>query len=169
MKFKYIKQHYEIMMAAFAFAIVIFIYVRTDFNNNLFLGALGIIATFYFGVLKYKIENDRVFQELFTSFNDRYNSDFTKLINSLRGHPDKILEVHNEKSDESLIIEYFNLCAEEYLWYSKNRIPKSIWGAWKAGIKENLEIKQVREVYDKETKTERGRKSYYGLVEELGG
>ena len=165
MKFKYIKQHYEIMVAAFAFAIVIVIYVYKDFNNNLFFGSLGVIATFYFGVLKYKIENDRVFQELFTSFNDRYNSDFTKLINSLRGNPKKTID----KDGENLIIEYFNLCAEEYLWYSKNRIPKSIWGAWKAGIKENLEIKQVREVYDKETKTERGRKSYYGLVEELGG
>ena len=168
MKFKHIRQHYEIIVTAIAFAVVIFIYWLNDYNNNLFFGALGVIATFYFGVLKYKIENDRVFQELFTSFNERYSNDFTKLINSLRGHPEKKLDENGEKNDENLIIEYFNLCAEEYLWYSKNRIPKSIWGAWKAGIIENLEIEQVLEIYRKETKTERGKKSYYGLVEELG-
>ena len=148
-----IKQNYEIVVTAIAFAIVIIVYLCGNFDNSLFLGALGIIATFYFGVLKYKIENDKMFQELFISFNNRYETKFNDLINTLRGNPENALDEDGKKDNENLIIDYFNLCAEEYLWYSKNRVPKSVWDAWIAGIKENLEVDQVRKVYEKETKT----------------
>ena len=164
----FIKQNFGNIFTAFLFAAVIAITLCFNLDYKLFLGILGIIATFYFGMLKHKIENDRVFQELFTTFNKRYDMAFNDLINSLRDDPEKQLEINKEKTDKNLIIDYFNLCAEEYLWYSKNRIPKCVWEAWKAGILENLEVKQVREVFKNETKTDRGKKSYYGLIEELG-
>jgi hypothetical protein len=53
------------------------------------------------------------------------------------------------------------------LWYKKNRIPNDVWNAWKSGIQENLKIKQISEVYQAETLTERKKKSYYGLVKQL--
>ena len=126
LKFKHFKQHYEIIVAALAFAIVVFFYFYCRLDNSFFLGSLGVIATFYFGVLKYKIENDRVFQQLFTSLNSRYNNEFNNLINSLRGHSEKTLVVNEEKNDENLIIDYFNLCAEEFMWVNKKYIDKDI-------------------------------------------
>jgi hypothetical protein len=47
--------------------------------------------------------------------------------------------IFNEKivftpNQRNLVIDYFNLCAEEFLWYKKNRIPNDVWSAWKSGI-----------------------------------
>jgi hypothetical protein len=53
------------------------------------------------------------------------------------------------------------------LWYKKNRIPNDVWSACKSGIQENLKIKQISDVYQLETLTERGKESYYGLVKQL--
>mgnify|MGYP003634328778 FL=1 len=32
--------------------------------------------------------------------------------------------------NEKLIVDYFNSCNEEYLWKTKDRIPKEIWQSW---------------------------------------
>ncbi len=158
---KFIKQNWGFIITAISFVIVIYLLWCKQVENTLAIGILGTIATFYFGVLKYKMENDKIFNELFTSFTTRYDDKLNDLFNELRLDLVKKIEL----DDKKLIIDYFNLCAEEYMWYSRNRIPKSVWIAWKAGIIENLEIVQVKEVYLKETKN--GGKSFYGLVEEL--
>jgi hypothetical protein len=158
-----LKQNWGFLLSAFAFAIVIYLLWGKQVEGTLALGIIGTIVSLYFGVLKYKMENDRMFNELFTTFNQRYNGKLNDLINELRLVPGKKLS----NDEEKLIIDYFNLCAEEYLWYSRNRIPEKVWQAWKAGILENLKIIQVNEVYLKETETENARKSYYGLAEEL--
>jgi len=53
----------------------------------------------------------------------------------------------NNVSDESIIstsedrqkvINYLILCAEEYMWVKKGRIPTDIWANWKVGIKHHL-------------------------------
>lgn len=161
---KFIRKNWVFLSTAILFVLVITAYAYNHIKIEVFIGLLGVIASLYFGILKYKMENDKMFQELFTSFNERYNDDFNNLMNSLKKKPNKVLK---KTGDKNLIIDYFNLCAEEFLWYRKNRIPKEVWDAWKAGIIENLEIKQVLEVYISETKSKRGKKSYYGLVEEL--
>lgn len=145
------------------FLIVAILYGTKVINETLLLGLLGSIATIYFGVLKLKIENDILFKDLFEKFNERYNDDLNDLINKLKSNPLKELT----EDDRNIIIDYFNLCAEEFLWHKKKRIPNDVWKAWKAGILENLEVKQVKEVYNFETSTERGKVSYYGLVDEL--
>jgi hypothetical protein len=53
------------------------------------------------------------------------------------------------------------------LWYKKKRLPNDVWKAWKAGIIENLKINQIKDLFDSETKSDTGKDSYYGLVEEL--
>jgi hypothetical protein len=160
---RFLKQNWGFLITAISFTIVIYLLWCKQVDNTLAFGILGTIATFYFGVLKYKMENDKIFNELFTSFNQRYDGTLNDLINELRLIPGKELD----NDEEKLIIDYFNLCAEEYLWYSRNRIPSTVWQAWNAGILENLSISQVKQVYLKETKTEYARKSYYGLAEEL--
>lgn len=160
---KLFKQNWGFLLTAISFAIVIYLLWGKQVESTLALGILGTIVSLYFGVLKYKMENDRMFNELFTNFTKRYDEELNDLINQIKNTPEKVLTPDEEK----LIIDYINLCAEEYLWYSKNRIPEKVWKAWKAGIVENLKIEQVRQVYLDETGTENARKSYYGLAEEL--
>lgn len=160
---KIFKKNLESVFSGILFLIAIILYWLKIINVNLFLGLLGSIATIYFGVLKLKIEGDVLFKELFETFNDRYNADLNDLFNTLKNDVQRRLS----KDEINLVIDYFNLCAEEFLWNKKKRIPDDVWKAWKAGILENLEIKQVKEVYDIETATERGKISYYGLFNEL--
>lgn len=159
-----IKRNIVHIIASIIFLIVIGLSYYSMIDNKLLLGILVSIASIYFGLLKYKIENDKIFKELFTDFNNKYDSKFNDLINELKNDDRREL---NQK-EINLIIDYFNLCAEEFLWRQKGRIPKIVWTAWLSGILENMKIKQVRKVLKNEIASENGRKSYYGLIEEIG-
>lgn len=159
----FIKRHSELIIASSCFLLIIFLYLFCGINDKLFLGLLGTVATLYFGSIKYRIENDKLFKELFQEFNSRYDIRFNDLINELKYDSNR--EINND--ERNLIIDYLNLCSEEYLWRSKNRIPRNVWISWKAGIIENLKINQVKNVYENEILSENGKKSFYGLIDEL--
>jgi len=161
---KKIKENYVFIIVSISLISVIIVAILQLITKELFIGIIGSIATLYFGYLKYKIENDKVFIELFKTFNERYNSKINDLINELRRKERDILTT----DEEVLIIDYFNLCSEEYMWKTKNRIPERVWEAWKAGMLENLEIPLIKELFENEVKSKNGRLSYYGLAEELG-
>ncbi len=159
----WINRNIELILASLAFIAIFTFHVLYTLDVKIFLGLLGTTATLYFGSIKNRIENDKLFKELFTDFNSKYDNKINDLLNGLKTNVK-----HDLKPDEiNLIIDYLNLSSEEYLWRKKNRIPKIVWNAWKAGIKENLKIKQVQEIYENEISSKNGRKSFYGLVEEL--
>ena len=142
-------------------------------DSRWFTGAIGAVVAIYFGLLKEKSDDDKLFKELFADFNERYDSDFNDLINTLKKDEGYTLPDDEGKAfsgaakQRTLIIDYFNLCAEEYLWYSKGRLPRDVWEAWSAGIVENLQRKQVGDLFVEEMNREHGNKSYYGLRDYL--
>ncbi|WP_306565147.1 hypothetical protein [Flavobacterium lindanitolerans] len=145
------------------YAASIVLYSISIIDTNALIGTVISIATLYFGALKLRIENDILFKELFLSFNKRYDSDMNDLFNRLKQDQSRPLE----PSERNVVINYFNLCAEEYLWKTKGRIPKDVWCAWRAGIIENLSIAQVKQAFMDETSSEAGKTSYYGLYKEV--
>ena len=150
------------IIALFLFTGICIVFKHHIIDNQLFIGVIGSIATLYFGIIKYQIENDKFRLELFKSFNDRYNGDMNDVFNSLE-NSSNILDPKINK--ELVIIDYFNLCAEEYYWYKNNRIPQNVWNAWKIGIQENLKKEGVQEIYNSEIKKFKG--SYYGIEKEF--
>lgn len=158
-----LKRNIELILAILGFLIIIGIYIKYQIDNEIFLGLVGSVATLYFGSLKFRIENDKLFKELFQEFNKRYDERYNDLFNELKYDSERQLN----KDERSLIIDYLNLCSEEYLWRNKNRIPTNVWKSWKAGIIENLKLRQVQDIYLNEISTENGRKSFYGLADEL--
>ncbi len=161
---KIINKYFETILFI---GIIIFFFLLRSYSSyiddKIALGLIVLSTTIYFGLLKYRIENDRVFKQLFDSFNERYSKEFNDLIKKARD----VNEYELILDDKNIIIDYFNLCAEEYLWYERGRIPYKVWISWRSGILENLKVKQVRKVYDMEMRTEEGSKSYYGLEKEL--
>lgn len=110
------------------------------------------------------IENDRMMKELFTEFNKRYD-----LIN---GHIDDISKISLEDWRElkkkkrieytHIIYDFFNLCAEEYYWYKKNRVDIKVWESWSSGMNKIYNSSDViKMIWDEECKDEKGIKSYY--------
>ncbi|MCC9043717.1 hypothetical protein LNQ81_13645 [Myroides sp. M-43] len=122
----------------------------------------GIIAI-YLGLVKQNLDDDKLFQELFLHFNSRYDNDLNDLFNELREEKDDQREL--TKEERLLVIDYFNLCSEEYLWHIRGRLLPEVWNAWEQGIIANLKIPKVKELFDKECLNENSRKSYYGFIE----
>lgn len=131
--------------------------------STIIIGSISIVISFLFGRQKNRIEKDRLFKELFESFNNKYNNKLNDIFTQLR------LGVVKEINEDEklLIIEYFNLCAEEYLWYTKKVIPNPVWKSWEAGMKENIKIPQILKIYKTEMENVDTKISYYGLYEKL--
>lgn len=138
------------------------IYCLTNYKIEI-LGA--IVATgisISIGVRQYKTENDKIFKELFLDFNHRYNNRFNDALEEIVEQYKK--DKTNALSEESrkLLIDYFNLCAEEFFWNEKGRISKKVWDAWEKGMIYYLSNPLIRKIlideYDQ-------RESYYGFYE----
>ncbi len=117
----------------------------------------GIALTTIYFMQKQKLEEIKLFKDLFTEFNARYDR-----LNA------KISDIKSKKIDDSnainkILDDYFNICSEEYLFYKEGRIHNQVWGSWCRGMKEHLSDAVINSYWDKEQKEN----SYYGLTTEI--
>jgi len=122
---------------------------RIGLTGTSIAGTLG----FYYFVQQQKLAETQLFHNLFSDFNARYDK--------LNGPLAQIAELseHLSNSDRNLIVDYFNLCAEEYLFYSEGYIHRDVWRSWCRGMLWYLRRHPFRNVWHDEVKTE----SFYGL------
>jgi hypothetical protein len=115
-------------------------------------GIVAFVISTLFLVQRQKLEETRLFKDLFTSFNERYDR-----LN------DKLAAIGNDSEldavTRSKLIDYFNLCAEEFLFYREGYINDEVWKAWCRGMLQYLELRPVAELWRSEQSTG----SYYGL------
>ena len=98
----------------------------------------------------------KIMHDLFLHYNSKYN-EIDDYLREVQDKDDKLIIGKNNK-----IIDYINLCAEEYFWFKKGLISKEIWNNWKNGIDEKLKCNKIKEVFiDECTKSEKT-DSYYG-------
>lgn len=97
--------------------------------------------------------NTKIFIELFKEFNERYDS--------LNDELNKILLTSEslESPQIQTLYDYFNLCAEEYLFYKAGFIDENIWQSWNNGMKNFAKDQRICELWEKELKNN----SYYGF------
>lgn len=129
--------------------------IKNGNTDKLLISFIGFFAGSYYFIHKQKLEEIKLFKELFTEFNKRYddlNDDLTKIIDG----PDK--EEFNQHK-KMKVIDYFNLCAEEYFFYKRGYIPSEVWINWRNGIKEKFSSQHIKEVWEQEKQNG----SYYGL------
>ncbi len=116
------------------------------------------------GIRQYRTENDKLFKELFYDFNKKYDSTFNNTLNSIDIEFKEKGNYELSISDRKIIIDYINMCAEEYLWYTKNRIPSEVWISWKNGMIYFMNIKPINEIVINQ-KIQKD--SFYGLFDEI--
>lgn len=118
----------------------------------------GVVSFAYF-VQKQKLEETRLISEFFTQFNARYdrlNDDLMAIVNRSENDPLKEIEVR-------ILIDYFNLCAEEYLIWKQGYLYPEVWKSWFNGMKFYFRQPRICELWKQERVTE----SYYGLEKAL--
>lgn len=122
----------------------------TDYVGTAIAGTLG----FFYFVQQQRLAETQLFHALFTAFNARYDK-LNGALALLAAQPSEPLS----GCDRNVIIDYFNLCAEEYLFYREGYIKRDVWRSWCRGMLWYLKRKPFIDVWNDEVKTE----SFYGL------
>lgn len=137
--------------------------------SSIILGVFGLIITFIYSSKAKKLQDDLLMKQLFEKFNERYdliNDHLNKIVVSEVTNV-KDLQIHFveingvKKSFLHVLIDYFNLCAEEYFWYKRERINSEIWTSWNTGMKYWYKSsKLIRDLWTKEI-SDNGYHCYY--------
>lgn len=117
-----------------------------------------------FAIRQYRIENDKIFKELFIMYNEKYDLKFNNYLNEIDHEVSKNSHYKLNEKQKPIIIDYLNLCAEEFLWHKKGRIDEVAWSSWERGMKYYLNIPAIKNFIILEKKQQ---DSYYGIFEYL--
>jgi len=116
---------------------------------------LGTLLTLLYFLQKQRLEEMRLFREIFAECNERYDK-MNEVLNAIVAGPDDQLLRSEERT---ILNDYFNLCGEEYLYYAQGYIFPSVWKAWHNGMSYFFNNPRIVKVWKEETKSD----SYYGL------
>ena len=150
------KYYVYVVLVMLAMIIAFSILTMPIANNPLasYATFAGLALTTIYFVQKQKLEEMKLFKDLFTEFNQRYdclNGKLSDIRSNKIRDPDKV---------NKILDDYFNLCSEEYLFYKEGRIHNEAWGSWCRGMKEHLSNDAFNAYWEKAQKEN----SYYGLT-----
>lgn len=97
------------------------------------LGSSGLLITLIYNYHSRRLSKDRMNKELFTEFNKRYDA-LNEFLEEVVSKCNNFDELKQYPELRYKLNDYFNLCAEEYYWYTKKRIDKRIWDSWEEGM-----------------------------------
>lgn len=86
------------------------------------LGAAGGLTTFLY---TQHLQETRLFTELFQRFNERFDN-LNQQLNAMVEIPTNVIR----EEDHQVLMDYFNLCAEEHLYYDAGYIDEAVWRSW---------------------------------------
>jgi len=141
-------------VVASAVVIVIYVIVPSPYRSASVL--LSIVASFWalaFYLHRRHADDALFVKELLTEFNERYDKLGSDLQFAIWRRGDF------EKETELKFIRYFNLCAEEWLFWKAGYIYEEIWRTWENGMKQYSRDPRVIALWQKEEATD----SYYGF------
>jgi hypothetical protein len=147
-----------ISLLVICISVLIFLMDQGKIKVDIFFTGAATLLTAFIATIDFYHKSDKFFKELFIEFNKRYNA-MSKRLNDIA-----INKLELTEAEKREIIDYLNLCAEEYMWYKKGRIPNEIWDNWKNGISHYLKYQSISKVFEEEKNSE---DTYYGFISEL--
>ena len=105
---------------------------------QIFIAASAVLISGILSYLSYRKGKADLFFQLFTRYNEKYSKLNDKLYlilekeAKLKRNQIKIKDF--DKQEINTIMDYLNLCSEEYLWRKKGFIDKNVWESWQDGI-----------------------------------
>ena len=115
------------------------------------LGGAGGLTTFLYSQ---HLQETRLFMELFRGFNQRYDG-LNQRLNEIASSVGTGLGAE----DQQQLMDYFNLCAEEYLFFRSGYIDDDVWRSWTRGMRFYAQVPVIREIWERELTSG----SYYGF------
>lgn len=152
LRYWFFTNYWWLLAIAAVMTTLVLLYFREPLAS--YAGALGAILSVVYFVQKQKVEETRLFREIFKECNGRYDTMNEKLAKICDSN-----ETNLSAEEAALLIDYFNLCGEEYLYYRQGYIPPSVWEAWYLGMQNVICSRRINELWRSEKTTG----SYYGL------
>ncbi len=148
--------HMSIFLLSLAFiAGLTVVFGLVGAGRTVSLGAVGVLLSFVYFVQKQQLEEAKLIKDLVTEFNAGYD-ELNEELNGIVGSSNPGLE----STQKDTLYNYFNLCAEEYLFYRRGYIYPEVWEAWARGMEACFtDDYRIRNLWECESKTG----SYYGL------
>ena len=159
MKYLIFRYYILIALAGCLAAIAAVLNSHQNFNWQLLLPIIGGSSSFVYFIQKQKLEETRLFKELFTSFNERYDRLNETLNNIIIGNEVEDLSLEEKNS----LYDYFNLCGEEYFFYKQGYIYPEVWRSWRNGMRIFYKNQKIKNLWAREIENN----SYYGFKTEL--
>jgi hypothetical protein len=151
------EHHIAILFITALIAVAVGVYLYYKAADWKYVATLvGSLISFVFVVQKQTIDEAKLFKELFIEFNKRYDALNAKLNGIKREENRPLYEIEGAVDT---LFDYFNLCAEEYLFYKRGFIYPEIWESWVKGMSAYFGDSRIRSLWSEERKTE----SYYGF------
>jgi len=133
-----------------------FAFLAFKFGDEGKIGLIGSVVAgtlgFIYFIQQQKLAETVLFHQLFVAFNARYDKLNDQLVALL---PEKSLSL----DQRNIIVDYFNLCAEEYLFYQQGYIPRNVWRSWCRGMAWYLKRHPFKDIWNEEVQSD----SFYGL------
>lgn len=126
---------------------------------EMFIVITGVVAGFVHFLYSQHHKETELFVGLFNKFNERYDALNEKLNVIVTRDKDTSLSAEHIKT----LFDYFNLCAEEHLYYASGYIDHEVWQAWIRGMQYFVMDADIRSLWE----TELSSGSYYGFKLEL--
>lgn len=117
---------------------------------------VSVVISMIFFAQKQRLDELRLFSELFATFNERYDEMNEGL--SVLTHKSSF-----SADDCAMLIDYFNLCGEEYLYYRLGYVYPEVWDAWLSGMRFYYANSAIGTFWEAEL----AQGSYYGLKARL--
>jgi hypothetical protein len=134
----------------------ILLLVPSTKQPDFFLPAVAASAGFAYFLYTQHLQETKLFSELFRQFNERYDT--------LNGELNRIATAQNvsilDQDSKQVLFDYFNLCAEEYLYYKTGFIDPEVWRSWASGMGYFASVQHIRDIWTSEL----GGGSYYGFT-----
>lgn len=125
-------------------------------SKELLLSVVGGVAAFFHFLYAQHNHNTERFIGLFREFNARYDS-LNSEMNELASLPSG--EIIFKPEQIQTLYDYFNLCAEEYLYFRAGYVDLDVWCSWSTGMAYFAACPEIRRIWQHEL--EHG--SYYGF------
>lgn len=152
------RNRYPWIFLVFATVANAFIYFSAPIPKNieLLVPTTGVVAAFVYFLYSQHLQETRFFAELFWRFNERYDRLNDKL-NSIVGRDNETMLSQQERQT---LFDYFNLCAEEYLYFRTGYIDHEVWLSWIGGMQFFNKCPEINRLWVEELKAG----SYYDFT-----
>jgi len=122
---------------------------------EILLSGIGAVAGLTYFFYRQHLDETKLFKELFVEFTGRYDK-LNEGLNTIVFGP---REGDLSDTERELLFRYFNLCAEEYLFYDAGYIDHHVWQSWKRGMSVFFGHPPIRALWDRDCEAD----SYYGF------